>query len=65
MTRPWQERIYNQLSKGKIGKTGGSGNILEKSHCRSGDCRQERFMKLTQAHNVLTKTVHATLHKDL
>ncbi len=31
----------------------------------SGDCRPETVKKLAQARGLLTKMVHATLHKDL
>ncbi len=74
MTRPWWERSYKRLSKGEIWEQAAAAAdqrnftatmSIADITAEVENERRESIMKLTQAHNVLVKTVHATLHKDL
>jgi hypothetical protein len=62
MTRPWRECRYKRLSQGKGGETCGGS---EKPQCKGFHCLARECQELAQAYSVSTKTVHATLHKDL
>ncbi len=74
MTRPWWERSYKRLSKGKIWERAAAAadqrnltatvSIADIATEVENNLR-ESVMKLTQAHNVSVKMVYATLHKDL
>ncbi len=74
MTRPWWERSYKQLSKSEIWERVAAAadqrnftatmSIADIAAEVEND-RCESVMKLTQAHDLLVETVHATLHKDL
>ncbi len=74
MTKLRQEHSYKRLSKGKIGEQAGAAadqrNLtvmvsIDGITAEVENDHQESVMKLAQAHDVLAKMVHATLHKDL
>jgi hypothetical protein len=74
MTRLRQECSYKRFSKGEIGErvaaVADQRNLITKASITGipaevENDRRESVMKLTQAHDLSTKTVHATLHKDL
>ncbi len=74
MTRPWWERSSKGLSKGEIWDQAAaaadqrnltSTKSIADIAAEVENDSQESGMKLAQSHDVLVKTVHATLHKDL
>jgi hypothetical protein len=73
MTRPWGESSYKRLSKNERGETSGGRNNQRNLTAKDSiadiaaeveNARQWSVVKLAQA-MMLTKMVHATLHKDL
>ncbi len=73
MARPWWERSYKRLSNGEVGELAAVAdqrNLTVKASVANvasevENDQQESVMKLSQAHDLLAKTVHATRSMDL
>ncbi len=73
MTRPWWERSYKRLSNAEVEELAAAAdqrNLTVKASVANvaaevENDQQESVMQLNQAHDLLAKTVHATLSMDL
>jgi hypothetical protein len=73
MTRSWQEcrckRIFQDGDEGKLAAADQrhlyAKTLIVDIAAQVENDWWENVNKLTQAHGVTTKTIHATLHKDL